>query len=142
MIIQENDFRYDIILLTLILGFSILLLFSVGALVLSYVTYKSTRRNLPDYELSMKKSKSRKYKISSGRDKEAASNDDANPDHIQSNGSVPIDGSNDYPGYTDNVGFIGDDEDGTTHIKANGTVPVEDNNSIAVITQDSTYSSL
>ena len=59
----ENDFRYDIILFTLILGFGILLIFSITALALGYATYKTTKLNQAIREVPVEKSKTKKYKV-------------------------------------------------------------------------------
>ena len=59
----ENDFRYDIILFTLILGFGIILIFSITAVALGYATYKTTKLNQALYEVPVEKSKTKKYKV-------------------------------------------------------------------------------
>ena len=64
MIIQgENDFRYDIILFTLILGFGVLLIISITAVALGYATFKMAKLNQAIYDIPVKKSNSRKYKV-------------------------------------------------------------------------------
>ena len=59
----ENDFRYDIILFTLILGFGILLIFAITAVALGYATYKTTKLNQALYEVPVEKSKTKKYRV-------------------------------------------------------------------------------
>ena len=115
------------------LGFGVLLLFSVGAIALSYATYKSSKRNQPVDDVTIKKSKSMKYKVSQGSKR---SSDQIDINHCQSNGSVSIETNNGLPRYStvvDNMGFVGEDEDDTSHVEPNGNVPEETNNRISVI---------
>ena len=64
MMEDEQTFRYDIIMFTLILGFGILLIISLITLAFGYSTYKATTLNQSKHGgVQVKNSKSKKYKV-------------------------------------------------------------------------------
>ena len=94
IIIQNNNFRYDIILFTLIIGLGVLMLFSIVVMSLSYGTYKSIRRKPSVADVQSTKSSSSKYIVTHSDNMEFNGNTEADTISGGSSGIASMESDN------------------------------------------------